>query len=99
MGSGIVVTFNDLINNAVDVYNGASSSLNAKNNYWGSPSGTTSSEISGLVDYTPWLTHPVPLPPPLPPPPSTNSNELLRGTHSTAMNSASLNGLEKICRV
>jgi len=67
MGSGISITYNDLINNVVDVYNGASSTLSATNNYWGSPSGPTQSEVSGPVNYIPWLTHPVPVPPPPPP--------------------------------
>jgi hypothetical protein len=96
MGSGIVVILNDLINNAVDVYNGASSSLNAVKNYWGSPSGPTPTEISGGVDYIPWLTHPVPVPPPPPPPPSANNNISTRCAYPTFLNNVWLNDIKGV---
>ena len=59
MGTDISIHFNDLLNNVVDVYNGATDTLDAKLNYWGSPFGPTPGMISGHIDYTPWLRAPV----------------------------------------
>ena len=59
MGMDISIHFNNLLHNSVDVYNGATATLNAKLNYWGSPFGPTAGMISGNVSYNPWLRVPL----------------------------------------
>ena len=59
IGTDISIHFNDLLHNSVDVYNGATGTLDAKLNYWGSPFGPTTGMISGNVTYSPWLRVPV----------------------------------------
>ncbi len=59
IGANIYINFNDLVHNTVDAYNGATGTLDAKYNYWGSPFGPAPGMISGHIDYTPWLRAPV----------------------------------------
>ncbi len=59
MGTDISIHFNDLLHNSVDVYNGATGTLDAKLNYWGSPLGPTTGMISGNVSYNPWQRVPI----------------------------------------
>ena len=61
MGANIYFNFNDLVHNSVDVYNGATAFLDATYNYWGSPAGPTTGDISGNVTYSPFLRAPVPM--------------------------------------
>ena len=50
MGTDISIHFNDLLNNVVYVYNGATDILDAKLNYWGSSFGSAPGMISGHIE-------------------------------------------------
>jgi len=61
VGQNIHIALNNLAGNVQAIVNNSTSgTLNAMDDWWGSATGPTGSQVVGTVDYTPWLTHPAP---------------------------------------
>lgn len=54
-GTGILINNNSIANLQYGVTNGTTNSIDASCNWWGQATGPESGDVSGDVDYTPWL--------------------------------------------